>query len=266
MKGQTGEARVIQGSRVPRAGKTAAGRYLYGFVGRTGPQVSFPGIDGSPAYLISHGPVAAVVSDVPNQKIRPERRHLAAHQDVLRRLMAQGAVLPMSFGNIANSPKAVQRILARNQSALLKQLKRVAGKEEMGLRVTWDVPNIFDYFITTHDELRVARDRYFGGNRVPTQEDKIALGRMFDRLLSEDRQAYTENVEEILSGCCFEISRHPLRHEREVMNLACLVGKDLQARFEAGVFEAARLFDDNFAFDYNGPWAPASFVELALEF
>jgi hypothetical protein len=267
MKGQTGEARVIQGNGFARPGQEAAGRYLYGFVGPTAPQVfSFPGIAGSPAYLICHGPVAAVVSDVANQKIRPERRHLAAHQDVLRRLMAQGPVLPMSFGNIADGPRAVQRILARNQAALLKQLKRVGGKEEMGLRVTWDVPNIFDYFITTHAELREARDRYFGGNRAPTQEDKIELGRMFDRLLNEDRQAYTESVKEILSDCSFEIQGHPPRNEREVMNLACLVGKDDQARFEAGVFEAARLFDDNFAFDYNGPWAPASFVELELEF
>ena len=48
------------------------------------------------------------------------------------------------------------------------------------------------------------------------------------------------------------------------MNLACLVRRDAQEEFSAGVFEAAKLFDNNFTFDYSGPWAPHNFVELDL--
>jgi hypothetical protein len=43
------------------------------------------------------------------------------------------------------------------------------------------------------------------------------------------------------------------------------VGRDAQVRFEEGVFEAAKLFDNNYTFDYNGPWAPHNFVELDLQ-
>jgi len=49
------------------------------------------------------------------------------------------------------------------------------------------------------------------------------------------------------------------------MNLACLVDKSQEDRFEQGVMAAARIFDDNFAFDYNGPWAPHNFVKVELE-
>ncbi len=49
------------------------------------------------------------------------------------------------------------------------------------------------------------------------------------------------------------------------MNLACLVRREAQEQFEAGVFEAAKLFDNNFTFDYNGPWAPHNFVELDIK-
>ncbi len=49
------------------------------------------------------------------------------------------------------------------------------------------------------------------------------------------------------------------------MNLACLVGRHLVAEFETGVLDAAGLFDDNFAFDYNGPWAPHNFVDIELD-
>lgn len=245
-----------------------SGRYIYAVVPGPGAQVyAFKGMEGKPVYTITKGKVAAVVSDVPNDKIRPERRHLAAQQAVLKGLMQETlAVLPMSFGIIAEGPKAVQEILTRNHNTLATQLQRVAGKVEMGLRVAWDVPNIFEYFVNTHPELRAARDRFFGRNRVPTQEDKIEVGRLFDRVLQEDREEHTERVEEILSPCCFEIKRNSPRNERDVMNLACLVGREVVDKdFEAAIFEAARGFDNNFAFDFNGPWAPHNFVDLELE-
>lgn len=252
-----------------QTGAAKGGRYLYAVVPGPGARTySFTGLDGKPVYTIAHKEVAAVVSDVPNGQVRPERRHLAVQQAVLKGLMQESlAVLPMSFGIIADGPKAIQKILASNQEAILKQLQRVAGKVEMGLRVAWDVPNIFEYFVNTHQELRLARDRLVGPSRHPTQEDKIELGRLFDRLLQEDRETYTDQVVEILSRHCFEIKQNRCRHEHEVMNLACLVGcqAQTQARFEEGVFAAARLFDNHYAFDYNGPWAPHNFVDLDLE-
>ncbi|RJR36952.1 MAG: gas vesicle protein GvpFL [Deltaproteobacteria bacterium] len=244
------------------------GKYLYAIVAGPGKRsYSLAGIGGMPVYTISNGRLAAVVSDAANGKIRPERRHLAAQQAVLKGLLAAtDAMLPMAFGIIANGPQAIQKILARNQEACLKQLRQVAGMVEMGLRVSWDVPNIFEYFINTHPELRAARDRFLGPHRNPSQEDKIELGRMFDRLLNEDRDAHTGKVEEILFPCCREIKRNNCRHEREVMNLACLVRRDARDRFEKGVFTAAKLFDNSFTFDYHGPWAPHNFVQLELEF
>ena len=48
------------------------------------------------------------------------------------------------------------------------------------------------------------------------------------------------------------------------MNLACLIEKNRREDFEARVLEAAQHFDNNFAFDYNGPWAPHTFAEINL--
>ena len=241
------------------------GLYLYAVAPSPGEgTLGFPGIDGKPICAISSGRLAAIVSEGPNGKIRPERRNLAAHQDVLKRLMQTTTVLPVSFGIIADGPGAIKKILARSQKAFLEQLNRVMNKVEMGLRVTWDVPNIFEYFVNTHPDLRVARDRLLGNQRGPSQDDKIELGEMFNRMLSEDRDACTEKVMTLLSGCCFEIQPNPCRSEHEVMNLACLVARDKRQAFEAAVFEAAKQFDNNFAFDYNGPWAPHNFVEMNL--
>ncbi|MFH1156631.1 MAG: GvpL/GvpF family gas vesicle protein [Pseudomonadota bacterium] len=244
------------------------GIYLYAVVAWAGGQnLEIPGIDKGVVYTLSEGKISAVVSDVSNKKLRPERRHLAAHQGVLRRLVEEGTPLPMTFGIIADGPQAIRRILTLNQESFQEALDHVNAKVEMGLRVTWDVPNIFDYFISKHPELRTVRDRYFVANREPAHEEKLALGRMFDNLLNEEREIHTETVEEILSSACFEIIRNPCRSELEVMSLACLVGRDKadQKAFEKGILKAANLFDNNYSFDYNGPWAPHNFVAIDLK-
>lgn len=242
------------------------GRYLYAIVSDSG-KSSYGklGINGGNVYTISDGGVAAVVSDFADQKIRPERRHFAAHQVVLRTLMGECDVLPMSFGIISKSPNAVRRILARNRDAIVSQLERVAGKVEMGLRVAWDVPNIFEYMVSIHPELTRARDHLLSLQRPPTQDEKIEIGRLFEELLESDRDKHTKRVEKSLSRRCSELKRNNCRDEREIMNLACLVSRTAQADFEAGVLEAACHFDDNYTFDYNGPWAPHNFVELAVD-
>lgn len=240
--------------------------YLYAIVlGLEGTTLGPIGLDGDTVYSITSGRVSALVSGVPD-RLRPERRHLASHHDVLKRLMAETpAVLPVAFGIVADGPKAICRILSHNQKTVLDTLRRVTGCVEMGLRVTWDVPNIFEYFVDTHPELRAARDRFFAGHREPSQDDKIELGRLFDRLLTEDRETHAERVEESLAPHCVEIERNRPRNERDVINLACLVKRQRQGEFEAAVFEVAKGFDHRYAFDYNGPWPPHNFAGMALD-
>jgi hypothetical protein len=247
---------------------TSAGKYLYAVIqAREGREYGEIGIDGARVYLISDERVAAVVSDFSNGKIRPERRHIAAHQAVLKRLMEKDSPLPISFGVIADGAKEIRRILSLNRKSFVEQIQRVSGKVEMGVRVAWDVPSIFEYFVNTHAELRAARDQFLGGRHAPTQEDKIEVGRLFDRLLREDRDEHAQRVEASLNSCCLEIKRNPPRNEKEVMNLACLAPRQaIEKDFEAAVFEVAREFDNNFVFDFNGPWAPHNFVDIELDF
>src|SRR5262245_12341353 len=241
-------------------------QYLYAVIGSTPKQEwHVYGIEGNAVRSVTDGAVSAVVSDLSRSRIRPERRHLAAHRQVLEQVMAETSLLPLRFGTIADDAEAVRRILSLHQERFITQLNRVAGKVEMGLQVSWDVPNIFEYFIEREPELRRLRDRYFGSQARCTQQDKIQIGQFFDQLLNEERDACTQQVENALVRTCAEIKRNACRNEREVMNLACLVELDTSDQFEAAVVEAARLFDDDFAFKQSGPWAPHNFVDLDLE-
>lgn len=242
------------------------GKYIYAVIDAVGDKIydDLVGLDGAVVHTISHGPLAAVVSDMPERRIRPERKNLAAHNSVVKRLMDEVlGVLPVKFGTLADSSKSVRELLRGNNDTLVMELEKVRGKVEMGLHVKLDVPNIFEYMVNSQPELSALRDRVYGKQHGPSQMDQIELGSMFDRLLNKERERYTAAVVEVLGRSCADIKQNPPR-DGEVMNLACLVDRNNQMEFESSVCEAANLFDNNFSFDFNGPWAPHNFVDANL--
>jgi gas vesicle protein GvpL/GvpF len=245
------------------------GCYLYAIIAGADQEQLAPlgscGIDGSQVYAVKNDGLVAIVSDVPNARLRPERRRLAAHHDVLERLLGLGTPLPMAFGIIADGAHAIEHILALNRQVFSKELVRLDGKVEMGLRVAWDVPNIFEYFVATHPELRALRDRAFGAGSEPTWDDSIELGRLFHRTLTREREVQTEKVLGTLNEHCVEVKENKPRNEREVMSLACLIRRDAAKDFQRGVFETATQLDNHYAFDFNGPWPAHNFVEVDLQ-
>jgi len=258
-----------------RQAATKTGIYLYAVAspsaalaveGRAqpGPAHGPAGIGGGAVYSIRYGRLAAVVSDVPNGKLRPERRNLATHYAVLKQLMAQGPVLPMTFGTIAENEEGIRRILRSHEHLLIEQLKRVEGKVEMGLRVFWNVTNIFGHFANAFQELRDLRDRLFRPGYEPSAQEKMALGRSFAQMLADKRMIHARTVIAALRDSCFEIKETPPQEDREVMDLACFIAKNAQADFEQAVRQAARPFDDTYTFDISGPFPPQNFVDLNL--
>ena len=244
---------------------TRTGKYLYAIIDNSRDHLDrMRGIDGSPVYQISNSTIAAVISNVHCTRIQPQRHRLAAHQNVLKCLMQKDTPLPVQFGIIAGSDGDVLRFLNAHKMSLEEQLQRVAGKVEMGLRVAWDVPNVFEHLVAMHPELRAFRDKLFLAKREPTREEKVELGRMFDRILDKDRELCGRKVQNVLSPLCFEIKSNPPHKMVEVMSLACLIGRGAEGEFEAGVIEAAKLFDDSFRFSVSGPWAPHNFAEVGL--
>ena len=244
----------------------AMGKYIYAVIDADGDKIyDGPiGLDGAVVHTISQGSISAVVSDMPDKRIRPERKNLASHNSIIKLLMAkENSVLPVKFGTLANSSKSVRELLLENTDTLIVELAKVRGRVEMGLHVKLDVPNVFEYMVNSQPELGEFRDRVYGKQRGPTKMDQIELGSMFERLLNKERERYAAAVVAVLSQRCAEIKENPPR-DGEVMNLACLVDRDGQQSFEDGICEAANLFDNNFSFDFNGPWAPHNFVDVNL--
>ena len=246
--------------------ESAGGTYVYAIVNGEQPVEYGPiGLDGSAVYRLAADGLFALVSQISRSRVRPERRNVAAHNAVLRRAIDGGepAILPMAFGLIAENDQAVRILLQNNRRALHEQLDRVAGKVEMGLRVLWDVPNLFEYFVNRRPELLKARDA-IGDIRQARHSDMLTLGQMFERSLNEEREHHFHAVEQVLLRNGLQVKQNPPRSERDVLNLACLVPRALKDDFDRIVDEAAASFDNHYTFDISGPWAPHNFITLSL--
>lgn len=232
----------------------------------TKPNYQIRGLESAPVYAIDQNGLRAVVSDTLSSRLRPERRNITAHQAVLHSLTEDNTVLPMRFGVIARSAEAVQNLLAANQKTIRAHFERLNGRVEMGLRVSWDVSNIYEYFVALHPVLSETRDEIWSKDSRDAnhREEKIRLGNLYESLRTADRKEATEKVKEVLMDYCEDIIENPVKKEKDVMNLACLVERKRLDEFSKGVFQASKLFDNVYLFDYTGPWAPHNFVTLDL--
>jgi hypothetical protein len=249
----------------------ATGRYLYGLIRAAGDlDLGNIGLEheGQPGhvYALKVGGLAAVVSELPAKtKILPLRRNLDPHHKVIREVMKTTTIVPMTFGHVARSEEEIARTLRRNREDIQAQLDRVEGRVEMGLKVKWDVDNIFEYFIQADPDLRAFRDQIFGRSTAPSQAEKIELGRMFEERLGREREEQTQRATEMFRSCCREVKVNAAKNEKMVMDLAFLVDRAGLKEFEERVYQVAGTFPTQYVFDYSGPWAPFNFIDLDLQ-
>ena len=230
------------------------------------PNHSVRGLESAPVYAIDQCGIRAIVSDTLSARLRPDRNNIGAHQRVLKSLTTDTTVLPMRFGVLARDAGAVEKLLAANIDTINEHFERLSGRVEMGLRVSWDVTNIYEHFVALHPTLAAGRDQIWSQHSGSSarREEKIQLGNMYEALRTADRQDAAEKVKEILFDYCDDIVENPVKREKDVINLACLIERGRLDEFVSGVFEASKAFDNSYIFDYTGPWAPHNFINLDL--
>ncbi len=246
-----------------------AGLYLYGVISAEAAPLltNLPaGLADAPLTLIAHGPLCAVASVAPPSptgKLRPERRHLTAHQRVATAIARTTDLLPVAFGTVSATDAGVIELLETNREQLVTQLARIAGRSEWTLRLALDVPEVFKFFVEADPELRAARDRMLaaGGGH----DAMMAVGRLFEHKLAERRDAARNVVIAALTEVIQEDRENPLRSEKELCNFSLLADRARAAELDAAIERTAALFDDQHTLSVSGPWPPSSFVDVRLE-
>ncbi len=245
---------------------TSTAFYIYAFVRTTTDRGSLTGtlqgIDNSPVVLHKNADVSVAMSPVESRKIRPQRKNLAAHQEVVTTLAKSFDSIPVAFGLIADNLEQVDQLISQHRETLAQQIDRVAGRMEMAVNLRWAVENVVQHFVSRYAELSEVRDAISQG--TATRDEQIAAGQHLEALITSEREQHTERFTDVLRNVCVEMDVQKPRDERDVMRLACLISRDAEARFNDAIYKAASLFSDDFAISFNGPWPPYSFVNLAL--
>ncbi|MEK6716956.1 MAG: GvpL/GvpF family gas vesicle protein, partial [candidate division NC10 bacterium] len=244
--------------------------------------------EGRPTVFIPEGPIMAVASPVslavfdsePLWRHMEDPRWLAEkvyrHEAVVEAMMARGPVLPMKFGTIFRSPKAVRRMLREHAPRFQEALEFVRDKEEWGVKGFAHRGYLREATLRRDPELREmaeqlarsAPDRPGSAFFLKRRMDDLAEQRRMEREAELIREAA-----EALRGSVVQLtSNPPLRGQRGdkgapgstvgghtgeevVLNLACLVLRQGVQTFLAEVqrWNEARA-DQGLCLEASGPW------------
>ncbi|WP_406505131.1 GvpL/GvpF family gas vesicle protein [Streptomyces sp. NBC_00212] len=234
--------------------------YVYGIArrdhGRLPERMGGIGDPPCPVRTVEQGDLVALVSDAP-QELRPKRRDLLAHQNVLAEAGAGGPVLPMRFGGVSPDDDAVRAVLAEHEKRYLERLEVLDGKVEYNVKATHDEEAVLHQVLAENAELRAMSDanRKAGGG---TYEQKLRLGERIAVAVQQREATDAVLVERTLESACEERSPGP-RSTGWLANISFLVPREHAAEFVAAV-DTLRERAPHLVLQVHGPLPPYSFT------
>lgn len=235
--------------------------YVYGIT--SGSHSSLPdGMEGvgAPAQrvrVIKEGALAAVVSDAP-EGLRPKRRDLLAHQNVLAETGAGGPVLPMRFGSVSPDDAAVAGVLAERSDHFKERLEVLAGKVEYNVKATHHEEAVLHRVMSENPGVRAFTEanRKAGGG---TYDDRLRLGEMVVAAVQSREVEDAAELQRTLEPVAAAASVGP-ESTGWLANLSFLVERESAEEFIAAV-EDFRKAQPHLEVRVHGPLPPYSFVE-----
>lgn len=235
--------------------------YVYGIARSTHPsppqQLGGVGDPPRPVRALRQGRLMALVSDAP-ENLRPKRRDLLAHQQVLRAAGAQGTVLPLRFGGLSPDDETLAAVLAEREDHYLERLRALDGKSEYNVKASHDEESVLRLVLADDPELRaMAEAGRSGGDGA--YEGKLQLGERIANAVRLREAQDADLLRETLKGPAEEVSAGP-QSTGWLTNLSFLVDGEHIAEFVAAV-ESVREEQPHLVLTVTGPLPPYSFVE-----
>ncbi|CAM5562789.1 GvpL/GvpF family gas vesicle protein [Streptomyces hirsutus] len=233
--------------------------YVYGIIASTHPAVPeyLSGVGEGPLRVLKAGDLAAVVSDAP-EGLRPKRRELLAHQNVLGEVGAEGCVLPMRFGSVAPDDNAVTDVLTERAEHYKERLRALDGRVEYNVKANHVEEAVLHHVMAVNPEVRALAEanRKAGGG---SYDDKDRLGEMVAGAVRGQEAEDGAAVQRALEPAADAVGVGP-ESTGWLANVSFLVERDAAANFMAAV-DRVREAMPHLEVRLNGPLPPYSFVE-----
>jgi hypothetical protein len=217
------------------------------------------GVSGRPVATIESDGLAAVVSELAEQRLRVRRRDLLGHLRVLENVFEDTTIVPCAFGMVLPSREAVASdFLAARRNELLGLLERLDGRAQLNVAATYDEEEILREIVAS--DPRVARGRQ--QTRVLGRAGHFAsiqLGELVAGAIAERREADGRRLLGRLAPASDDVVAEAT-DDLMVLKASFLVeGAD---RFDAVLEEVAKDEAPRIRFEAIGPLPPTAFAEL----
>jgi Gas vesicle synthesis protein GvpL/GvpF len=242
---------------------TATGWYVFGIV-EAGARVD--GVE-----LVRNGDLAAIVSQVDlaefgHEALRERLNDRAwledtalRHADVLQRVAAEHAVVPLRFGTIYDERSDVTGLLETRGDDFRAALEHVRDRVELGVKV-WIDRARFEHSLADAPEHEESAGRAY---MLRKQNEQRAAAEAAERLAQLAQGLHAQ-----LSALAVDaVANRPQpreltgRDETMLLNAAYLVPRG-DTRLEAGVAGLQAAYAElGVSFEITGPWPPHNFVD-----
>jgi len=238
-----------------------APRYLYGLVSANTPLPD--GLTGlgpsGQVWKITCDDVAAIVSDVPEDRRLGRRRHLMAHEAVVEAVAAESTILPMRFGAVITEEGVTAELLGPHREYFAGVLEELEGRLQYSLRGSYDLKAVLPDVIQSDADIRALHERVRGLSEEAGHFDRIQLGELIAKALKMRRQQDAQDIIGALVPCAAMRGVYEPEQDGDVVNAAFLVERARQQEFEEAVDEVGGRLP-MVRLKLHGPIAPYDFV------
>ncbi|MEV7010286.1 GvpL/GvpF family gas vesicle protein [Streptosporangium sp. NPDC051022] len=256
-------------SRERDSGSQASGSYIYGIVPgdvELAPDVRGVGDPPGRVKLVRHGEIAALISEVDLDRPLGRPDDLVAHQRLLDDTAAEVPVLPLRFGAVVTSEKAVaDELLEPYHDEFLSALNELEGRAEYVVKGRYVERVVIGEVLTENAEAARLREEIRGRPDEATWDARIRLGEVVGECVEAKRDTDTAALVDALAPHSVSIAVREPTHEQDAVHVAFLVEADREEEFERIVDEFADGWAERVTLRLLGPLAPYDFVMVGQQ-
>jgi hypothetical protein len=237
-------------------------QYVYGIVPSafTVPP-GLSGVKGNPVEAFVAGDFAAVVTPIEDAESLGTPEDLLAHSAVLDRIAAAGPVLPMVFGTVVpDADVLTDQVLPSMQDIYAAGLHRVRDAAQFTVRARYVRDVALAEIVSENPEVARLREATAGQSEDASHFDRIRLGELVVKDLRRKASGDSTAIVNALAPLARETVTREASQADDVVELAALVDRDSQERFEQEVENLAKKSAGRITFRLLGPQAPYDFV------
>ena len=238
--------------------------YVYGVVSG-GVPITLPedGVASATPRLLESNGLAAIVSDVPGERLRVRRRDLSAHLRALEEVFAQTTVVPCRFGTVLPSEGEVRaHLLDARRDELHGLLERLKDHVQLNLKAVYEEPEVLSDLVAADPRIAAGRQRARDLGEAAYYAN-IELGELVTAQLVERRGRDAYRIHARLAALASDVVADDKDTDALlVLKASYLVDRKRANQFDSEVESLAKTEAPAIRFELVGPLPPTAFASL----